>query len=539
MDLLPDLLYISCLDARFLRRRLSGLPKVFRRIGEGVRCIARLMIVRIAVRLLRSEAGDCDNRNLIWSDFVRPFLATADAGAQPALRYRVRILLLAVAQLGAVGLLESHFHLEYSLGVFYIFPVMTAAMVLSRVQVMAAAAFCAWFRGFFVPELTPIEYGLRFLMALLAYGGAGLLVCEVNRNRRRLSVAYTHLQYEQQMRHQAEHQLRILVESSPAAIVTLNSRSEVLAANSSAHELFGYDAPGSLVGHALADHVPVFAAALRAGQSKRVKASTASWAKRADGTLFPVMTWFSTYTEDDARYLAGILVDVSEDVRERERENFRHIYYNNRLTASAVSHEVRNLCLALRVVASNLGKRPDIDATPDFSALTALIENLTRLSSFELRKTLGSSAGKADIRAVIEQWQLIVEPDWADVGGEIERDIAEQALLAHADSHILLQVLLNLSQNSLRALQDSAERKLVVRAGGEGKRIRIDFIDSGPGIADPTNLFQPFKDGSSGTGLGLYISRNLVRSFAGDLVFVPSAKGCYFQITLPVWEPAK
>lgn len=476
---------------------------------------------------------------MIWSDPRRPDMATTDASPQSGSRYRLRILFLAVVQLGAVGLLESLFHLEYSLGVFYVFPVMTAAMVLTRAQVLASAAFCAWFRSFFVPELVPIEYWLRFIMAFLAYSGAGLLVCEVNRNRRRLSAAYTHLQYEQQRRHQAEHQLRILAESSPAAIVTLNGRCEVLAANSSAHELFGYSTENPLVGQALAEHVPVFAAALRAGQSKRVKASTASWAKRADGTLFPVMTWFSTYTENEERYLAGILVDVSEDVRERERENFRHIYYNNRLTASAVSHEVRNLCLALRVVASNLGKRPDIDGTADFSALTALIENLTRLSSFELRKTLGSSAAKADIRAVIEQWQLIVEPDWADVGGEIERDIASQPLLAHADSHTLLQVLLNLSQNSLRALQDSEERKLVVRARGEGKRIHIDFIDSGPGIADPSNLFQPFKDGSSGTGLGLYISRNLVRSFAGELVFVPSAKGCYFQITLPVWEPAK
>jgi two-component system, LuxR family, sensor kinase FixL len=135
-----------------------------------------------------------------------------------------------------------------------------------------------------------------------------------------------------------------------------------------------------------------------------------------------------------------------------------------------------------------------------------------------------------------------VEPDWADVGGEIECHIEDSglpALLAHADPHTFLQVLLNLSQNSLRALQDSSERKLLVRAYSEGRVIRIDFIDSGPGIANPANLFQPFKEGSSGTGLGLYISRNLVRRFAGDLAFIPSAQGCYFQITLPVWEPPK
>jgi two-component system sensor kinase FixL len=453
---------------------------------------------------------------------------------------RVRVLLLALGLLITVGLFEWYFKLEFSLGVFYIFPVMTGAMVLSRGPVLVLAAFCAWFRAFFVPELAPIEYWLRFLMAFLAYSGAGLLVCEVNRNRRRLSAAFTRLKYEQQMRHQAEHQLRILVDSSPAAIVTLNSRTEVLAANRSAQEMLGFDSAGAMLGRSMVDYVPVFANALRASQSKRtMRTSTASWAKRADGTLFPVMTWFSTYAEGGETFLAGILVDVSEDVRERERENFRNIYYNNRLTASAVSHEVRNLCLALRVVASNLRKRPGMDDTPDFAALTTLIDNLTRLSSFELRHRRDEPNLKADVRAVLEQWHLIVEPDWNDVGGEIEFEFGAVPMMVHADSHALLQVLLNLSQNSLRAVQDAGEKKLLVKVRSDARSLQIDFIDSGPGISDATNLFRPFKEGSSGTGLGLYVSRNLARSFAGDLTFVPSPKGCHFQITLPLLEAAK
>jgi signal transduction histidine kinase len=79
----------------------------------------------------------------------------------------------------------------------------------------------------------------------------------------------------------------------------------------------------------------------------------------------------------------------------------------------------------------------------------------------------------------------------------------------------------------------------MVEVRGDGRNVQIDVIDSGPGIVDPTNLFRPFKEGSSGTGLGLYISRNLVRSFAGDLVFIPSPQGCHFQITLPTLESVK
>lgn len=497
--------------------------------------------------IIEESFGACDNSSLQPSGaFHRVMAQTAsDQGSQAEFlsgfrQQRGRILALALALLATVGLLEWWFNLDFSLGVFYIFPIMTAAMVMNRAQVLVSAAFCAWFRSFFVAELPPIEYWLRFVMAFLAYGAAGLLICEMNRNRRRLSVAFTHLKYEQQMRHQAEDQLRILADSSPAAIVTLNSRMEVLGANRSAQELLGFESAAAMQGRSMQDYIPVFANALHASQSKRMmRTSTASWAKRTDGTVFPVMTWFSTYTEAGETYLAGILVDVSEDVRERERETFRHIYYNNRLTASAVSHEVRNLCLALRVVASNLRKRAGLDETPDFTALTTLIENLTQLSSFELRQRRDEANLKTDVRAVVEQWRLIVEPDWQDLGGSIELELGTKSIAAHADPHALLQVLLNLSQNSLRAVQDSPERKLRVKARSDERSVQIDFEDTGPGILDSTNLFRPFKEGSTGTGLGLYVSRNLVRSFAGDLAFLPSPSGCHFQITLPLLESAK
>ena len=49
------------------------------------------------------------------------------------------------------------------------------------------------------------------------------------------------------------------------------------------------------------------------------------------------------------------------------------------------------------------------------------------------------------------------------------------------------------------------------------------FEDSGPGIAAPERLFQPFQQGAEGTGLGLYISRAVLRSYGGDLRFEPQS----------------
>ena len=60
----------------------------------------------------------------------------------------------------------------------------------------------------------------------------------------------------------------------------------------------------------------------------------------------------------------------------------------------------------------------------------------------------------------------------------------------------------------------------------------LTFEDTGPGVDDPSMLFKPFRDNSDGSGIGLYVSRALVRGFGGELSHVPIASGCRFDISL-------
>jgi signal transduction histidine kinase len=101
-----------------------------------------------------------------------------------------------------------------------------------------------------------------------------------------------------------------------------------------------------------------------------------------------------------------------------------------------------------------------------------------------------------------------------------------------------LQVFLNLSQNSLRAVQQLPNPRLEIRTRTANNMAVISFIDSGTGISDSSRLFQPFRPDADSSGLGLYISRSLVRSFGGELTFVPTDSGCRFDITLPAVEAA-
>ncbi|MEQ1949072.1 MAG: PAS domain-containing sensor histidine kinase [Bryobacteraceae bacterium] len=447
---------------------------------------------------------------------------------------RSAVLVATAASLALVVTAEWITDLDFPLSVFYILPVLIAASVLSRPQIVLVATGCAYIHGYFLTNNSPVQYWATLLMAITAYVGAGLFMGELSRNRRALVEAYTRLKLEQQLRYRAEDQLRLLADTSPAAILTLNHRGEVLSANRAAHDLLDATPNDSLIGEQIGANVPVFAGALRmTAESNSVRASASTWARTLNGARFPVATWFSTYGAGEDRFLAGILVDMSEEVRDRELEAFRQFGEYNRLLASAVSHEIRNMCLAIRVVTSNLRLKRDLSDDADFSALSTLVESLSRIASFELQNNKRHGSTTADPQAVLEELRVVIAPDWADAGGELHWELNPMPEV-HADPHSLLQVLLNLAHNSLRAMQDQDVPSLVVQTRTEADYVIMSIIDSGPGIGDTTKLFQPFRPDAGGSGLGLYISRTIMRSLDGDLKHVPTERGCQFDVIVPV-----
>ena len=69
-------------------------------------------------------------------------------------------------------------------------------------------------------------------------------------------------------------------------------------------------------------------------------------------------------------------------------------------------------------------------------------------------------------------------------------------------------------------------------ASREGSRVVVRFHNNGPGIAEPEHLFQAFQAGAEGSGLGLYVSRAILRSFSGNLSYEPAPEGCCFRVEL-------
>jgi signal transduction histidine kinase len=66
----------------------------------------------------------------------------------------------------------------------------------------------------------------------------------------------------------------------------------------------------------------------------------------------------------------------------------------------------------------------------------------------------------------------------------------------------------------------------------------VRFEDTGPGVRFPEELFKPFQGGGRATGLGLFVSRTIARSFAGDLQHEPRRHGSCFAVRLARGVPS-
>ena len=421
----------------------------------------------------------------------------------------------------------------FSLGVLYIIPMMLGAVVLRRSESFVLAILCAFLKSLFDTPGSRAEVSLRFAFASLAYFCSALFITALVRNRKLVIEHLGKVEKEQALRHEVEEQLSILVESSPAAILTLDKWGIVLGANNAAHTLFQVPDGQTLIGRPIDPYLPLLSDALRleiGPQGFRTAAQCQG--RRSNGDIFLANTWFSSYVTNHGPRLAAIVVDCSDEMREREEHNLTQLAKYNRIAAAAVSHEVRNLCGSISLLSSNLREKHQLSEDLDYQRLSTLVQGLERIASLDLQSRAHDTFEAIPLQNVLDNLRIVIEPDWRDAEGTVAWRLPPLCPAVIADPHGLLQALLNLAQNSLRAVQDVAIRKLEVSVSMQAQRTVVRFVDSGPGIATPAQLFQPFQPGADGTGLGLYISRALVRSYGGDLRFEPSSAGSCFVVEL-------
>ena len=172
-------------------------------------------------------------------------------------------------------------------------------------------------------------------------------------------------------------------------------------------------------------------------------------------------------------------------------------------------------------------------------AASRIYELVAAVKRFTYMDKLAAS-DLADIEAGLRDTIRVVASKIREKGAEITLDVEPGLPRVHANGGALNQVWLNLIDNALDAIPDSG--RVDISARRELDRIVVCLVDNGPGIPPDIlpRIFDPFfttKPPGQGTGLGLDITRRLLRQYHGDISFNSRPGRTEFLVRLLIERP--
>ncbi|HET8606389.1 MAG TPA: PAS domain S-box protein [Gaiellaceae bacterium] len=216
---------------------------------------------------------------------------------------------------------------------------------------------------------------------------------------------------------------------------------------------------------------------------------------------------------------------------------------------ATVSHELRTPLAAIYGAAVTL-RRDDLQLEPrlvdklldvigDESERLATIVNdvllASHLDSGELHTRIEACDGAEIVRGVLESARA-----HAPESIELELDAPESLPPVAADEQQLRQVFVNLIENAIKYSPDGGT--VSVRLEAQPRSVHFTFADEGLGVpaSERRRIFEKFyrldpdmTRGIGGTGLGLYICRELVHRLQGRIWVEPNGKGSAFHVEIP------
>jgi PAS domain S-box-containing protein len=445
---------------------------------------------------------------------------------------RRSVLLRAAATIAAIALLDWRVIAEIPLGFLYLIPMVMVGSVVGRFSIVAVAALCTFLAEVFSDLAWNLRTGTsRDVLYFVAFVGTGFFIREVDNNRK-VTLEHLHeIESERDARREAEEQLKILIESSPIAILTADEDGCVLMANEAAHRMLGVP-QGELPGRVIYRYLPALAnISLRDVTQKLLRTVMQARGQHEDGETFLAEMCFSTYWTNSGTRLTAIVLDASEDFRAHEVSGLNQLLSGSRIAIGAVFHEIRNVCAAIAVVHQNLAHGGLLTGNRDFDALGSLAVALERIASVNIRQTT-IPATEVDLTVLLDELKIVVTPLLQEEDILTQWIVLPSLPLVWADRPSLMQVFLNLVNNSARAVSKKDQRLIFITAKSDGNRVQVEFSDNGGGVVHPEHLFRPFQAGAEATGLGLFLSRAFMHSFGGELRYQPLAGGARFIVDL-------
>jgi two-component system sensor histidine kinase PilS (NtrC family) len=319
---------------------------------------------------------------------------------------------------------------------------------------------------------------------------------------------------------------QLVIRDMQDGVLVVDGRGVIRQFNARAERLLGPLPAGGEV--ALVEYAPALAAQYE------------QWRGRAGVDAGAGMPYSSS---ERARYVPiggnrelGAVIFIEDQTRVQEQARQLKLAALGRLTAN-IAHEIRNPLGAISHAAQLLREEPGMGDTAA-RLITIINENsgrLDRMVNDVLRLNRGERAHRERFRLAdflsgfVEQFSQIEKID----PGVFRVEPAADSDVLFDRSH-LNQVMWNLCRNALRHSR-RGPASIVIRVSLEraGSVVKLDVVDDGPGVLAEARaqLFEPFfTTAAGGTGLGLYIAREVCEANGATLDYVETPRGAQFSV---------
>jgi two-component system sensor kinase FixL len=358
--------------------------------------------------------------------------------------------------------------------------------------------------------------------------------------------------------------MRLFIEDAPDSVVVSDERGRITFINQQGERVFGY-ARAEVLGQGIdvllperfrPQHVGHRAGYYAEPRTRPMGMGLELFAQRKDGTEFPVEISLSHVRMAEGLRIIAIVRDITarkqleEALRASQREADR---LKDEFIAIA-AHELRNPLAALRGFADMLhvqtarGHGPElaewqmeaIEAIDQSSArlaeLTDDLLDVTRLQAGKLELHLGAHDLVTLARRVIARQQTTTQRHSLSLAA------TQEPITVQIDEMRFEQVLNNLVHNAIKYSPDGGDITLALQVDAAAQTVTLCVADQGIGIpaSEQGRIFGRFAraenaQGIGGTGLGLYLCRELVERHQGRITFTSQeGVGSTFCLTLPL-----
>ena len=211
--------------------------------------------------------------------------------------------------------------------------------------------------------------------------------------------------------------------------------------------------------------------------------------------------------------------------------------------SARIAHEIRNpitgIARAMEIIMADLKDESNKPILEEIQRQANRVEQaISNLLRYSRAKDITLHEG--DINEIIKSMVFFLRHQAHDKTVNFELDLQDEMPIVLFDHELLENILLNLSFNSIKAINENGTISYKTRYDKDGKNLIISVRDNGCGIPGEikNDIFKPFfTTHTKGTGLGLAISKDIIEKHKGEIWFENNIDtGCTFFISLPVYN---